>query len=424
MVAFSNIQIQALASGNRYGPTRRITCSTGSGIGGSISPRALNLGNGYTLISGVSNNVGGTPAQVVCKIKNSTGEFVETINVSFTPGQEDDHNSNRMIKVNSGTQLLMTWNDHNADRNLYSKLSSDLSLDNLGSLVTTQASVGHLIAYGILMEQASTGNVFQFNRVGELYWACFKSTNFGASWTYLGEFFFNDVNVAGSRTLMNMVWADASTIRCFIAAELGVGDSRIRCMDINVDTNAMVSGSGTLGTFGTDIINMSAISIIFNPGSGFGAFMQGTKSPTAVIAKHQVDATEASSYYWMNCDTPAAPYTEASWSKYYITDAGEDLNSKWEGGICLSGLTTTNPEVYISKLLSSDHQWHLGRWAASDAVGSTWSEVEVIAVGGDNVDSPLFRPVSPAGADPSLPVSYQYPGQYPDFSNFAMQMSW
>lgn len=410
--ALSLSQLRALSVGNMFGPSGISAGATGGGAGLKIT--------GYTYISEVSTS----GDNIDFKIRDDNRQLVGIRTLASVPGTEDDHNRAPWLLTNTSA-MVRCWTDHDNGAGFSFRRSANTDFENFNnSGFLTMA--GKACAYGTLLNQVSTGNIFFLCRSNQCYWEIAKSTDDGVSWTALGRWL--DNSIGNDKTLSYFYWLDADTVRCFFQEEPVAGNAVVKILDMNVTTGALVSGAGSVGTIG---VGNGAVfgncSTIWNPGVGFSAFAQQTASATAFQGGVLDEGANTQAYYWINCNNPSSPYLSASWTKTLIVQAGlgTGVSGKWKGGCCIirvPGLAT--PQIISSRLDSGDNLFHVERYIAADAAGSAWAFDKLIGTGGDPTDQMYGRPCSVEGASSLVPFTLQR-GRLQDFNDYGpLYLEW
>lgn len=394
------------------------------GLGGVSSPTAVS--NGTVTYIGVVTATGYPAVEVW---DNTTRLFVKLVILSTTIHRIDDH-LKPSLEITPSNKLLVLYEDHNIAAKVYARLSSDNTIENLGPEVLSQGTSGHDCAYPHIMIQASTGFIFNISRAGGRYIGLWKSTNEWATpATYLGRIA-GDSATTGSQVIFSCEWVDPvgspNRIRIFMAreADTGGGSSKLHCLEVDVSTLDVQSAAGSMGTVGSSPAVMTDCAAIWDPGAGFSGWSPSCTSPTGCLGYYKDEVAGTIDYYWLSLTGTSGgaikQFTAADWTKTHIVSAGLIFGAEDRpGGATCSGLTTTTPEIYLSRFVSSDGKWHVERWVAGQAAGTTWPKTVTIAIGGAEGGITLFRPRSPKYAAANCPVLYAI-GTYADISTWSL----
>lgn len=390
------------------------------GLGGVSSPTSVS--NGTVTYVGVVSPTG-YPAVAVWD--NTTRAFVKLVILSTTIHRVDDH-LKPSLEITPNNKLLVLYEDHNIAAKVYARLSTDNTVENLGAEVLSQGTSGHDCAYPHIMVQASTGYIFNISRAGGRYIGLWKSTDeWATAATYLGRIC-GDSATVGSQVIFSCEWVSANVIRIFMAreADTGGGSSKLHCLEVNVSTLDIQSAAGSMGTVGSSVAVMTDCAAIWDPGAGFSGWSPSCTSPTACLGYYKDEGAGTIDYYWLSLTGTSGgaikQFTAADWTKTFIVSAGLIFGAEDRpGGATCSGLTTTTPEIYLSRFVAGDGLWHVERWVAGQAAGTTWPKTVTIAVGGAQGGVTLWRPRSPKYAATTMPVIYAQ-GTYTSISIWSL----
>lgn len=389
----SDSRIRAIASGKRYGPTPVAVNGQAGGPGNVLSPGCIITGN-YTY-QGCLDAAGN---QTMLVVETATKQFTGWGFVSSTIAKANQHCLPCSI-ITPGGKLFTAYANHpGGDTRVYFRRSTTTSPDDYAAESNVSAGVGNNVNYVSIHVHASTGNIFLLTQVftGSHTGDCigvFKSTDDGVSFTYLGLLV--DSTALDKLFYWGAAWSGTDVLRVFPTLNYGDVHAYIQCIELNVVTGDIQSGTGSIGTLGSSPALQANCSVIWNV-AGISTDRPVIYAGGAGILTQMIDDTTGDRYYWYGALPSGSTFTAANWIKTQIAfaqPASGDPNLPHTQFDSM-GIVGGKPQAVFT--MSPDGATWQGRtYLAGDANGTTWTPGKTVVSGG-NFTTDAIQSVTPS----------------------------
>lgn len=420
MVALGTSRLRALSSGKRYGPTPIASNGQSGGPGNVLSPGAVVIG-GYNYM-GCIDNAG---AQVMAVVEVATQQFTGWGLVSTTIGKKNQHCLPCSIITPGGVLFTAYANHPSGDTRVYFRRSTTTSPDDYAVESSITAGAGNFVNYVTIYVHASTGNIYMLTQIftgshpGDTI-GVFKSTDDGVSFTYLGILV--DSTATNALFYWGAAWSGANVLRVFPTLNYGDVHSYIQCIEWDVVTNIITSGSGIIGTLGVSAALQSNCSVIWNV-AGVSTDRPLIYAGGNGILTQLIDDTTGNRSYAYGGFTGASAFASADWTKTTIVSAAPTSpnpnlpHPQFDG----MGIVSGKPQAIFNR--SPDGlTWLIQTYLAGDANGTTWSLGKTLASGGNFTTDVFNSPTSPVPSTGAL--GFYIRGPFTDYQTWTTLIYW
>lgn len=334
-------------------------------------------------------------------------------------GTKDDHlGSISIVKTPLGAKLVC-YAGHAQDSVVRFRRSSDGTIAGFGSEYTS--TVPEVTTYPELFVQASTGYIFCTVR-GDLYgyWIS-KSTDDGLTWSTWKKF------VSSSNQMyINPYWSGADTLYMTANDNPTGSAAHPYCLEVNVSTQDVVSGAGTISNYGTSAAAIASCSDFYVPSGSQNAGGGGNWDAFGgtIIGVRSSDNQFTSRYYATPPSNFAADkFDTTKWTFTKICDAGYGTGDtaptpyqyNGEGGPSQeTGLT--KPRAFFSRMFLGKFWVEQWECATADGTGA-WSQTRYFGSKNRGLTDIMGRPLSVDGSDGRVPFLL-VDGTFDTYTNF------
>jgi len=373
------------------------------------------LGN-YAVRSGDYSYIGGNykSGPWVARIRNDTGQITSYFRLATNYSQYDDHNNPALLITATGALLIM-YTGHSVDSAVRFRRSTLPDFAFSAEVAVTTAAIG-TAAYSQLRTHASTGHIYAFSRISDTAWGFLKSTDDGVTWSAPRTL----VRRSGSVKLYGRFgWSGTDTLFMNFGG---------RVFEWNVVTGDITDGSGAV-TFNTTTNTDVTAGASWDAAPVFDAFnqVQDINETATVMILARQDAAHAFTYKYYSYKGSGGRLNFANWNTSELpldpNNRGFSSGLDFDGSAMVSGEAgLAFPRVYTAARYP-DGKARTLQFDATNAEGTSWNLTRIIGSASDANNFAVFRPKSPANADPNFAVYWQE-GTYVDFDNWDLKIYW